>query len=316
MRPLLEDRALLVLHKLEASLAAYEVPGGRERFRIPTGPFPHEMSLSPDRREVLVSEYGLRGVESEGEGGSTLGVFDLRRGERVSTIGLGRYRRPHGIAVHSGGRLFVTCEAQNAMLTLRLEDHTVLHAVDVGQDGPHMVAVSPDGRTVFTANLGTNSLTAVDVMMGVVLRHVKVFDRPGGLAFSPDGRFVYSVCREGAAVAVVDTTRLDVVAKIGTGKGPARIAITPDGRRIAFPLVHEDAVQVADVETKAVIHTIPVGHRPVGTALSADGRVLYVACEGDSRVYVIDLARGTVAGEIATGEGPGAVVALDLAEIG
>jgi len=315
MRSLLDDRVLFVLHRLEASLAAYDVASGRERFRVPTGPFPHEMCLSPDRSRLLVAEYGLHGATAEGEGGNTVGVFDVRRAERVATIGLGRYRRPHGIAAHSGGRLFVTCEPQRTLLILRLEDHTVLHAVDVDQDVPHLVAVSPDGRTAFTANIGPGTLSAVDVAMGSVLRHVKVLDRPAGMAFSPDGRVLYVAHRDGAALALVDTTRLELLGRIETGRGPTRVAVTPDGRRAAFPLAYEDAVQIADVEAGTVTHTIPVGRRPAGAAMSADGRVLFVSCEHERRVYAVDLARAEVAGELATGEGPDAMACLDLAEV-
>ena len=315
MTSLLEGRALVVLHKLEASLATYDVQTGRERFRVPTGPFPHEMCLGPDRRHVFVSEYGLRAVESEGEGGSTVGVFDLRRAQRAATIGLGHNRRPHGIAAHFGGRLFVTCEPQRALLVLRIEDHSVLHAVDVEQDGPHVVAVSPDGRTAFTANIGAGTITAVDVAMGEVLRHVKVESRPEGMVFSPDGRLLYVVNRDSASLTVVDTTRLDVVSRIETGRGPARIVMTPNGRHVAVSLFHDDSVQVVDVEARALTHTIRVGPRPAGTTILPDGRVVFVSCEDEGRVYAIDVARGGVIGELETGEGPGAMLSLDLGEI-
>jgi YVTN family beta-propeller protein len=315
MRSVLEDRALVVLHRLEASLAAYDACTGQERFRVPTGPYPHEVCLSPDRTQALVSEYGLPDAASEGEGGNSIGVFDLRRAERVGTIGLGRYHRPHGLAAHSGGRLFVTCESQRTLLILRTEDHSILHAVDVGQDLPHLAAVSPDGRTAFTANLGAGTLTAVDVMMGEVLSQVKGLDRPEGMAFSPDGRLLCVANRRGDALSIVDTTRLDVIARVPTGHGPMRVAVTPDGRRGAFALYDDDAVQVIDLDAREVAHTVPVGRGPAATAMSADGRVLFASCEADRRVFAIDLARAEVAGEIATGEGPDGMMAVDLGEV-
>jgi YVTN family beta-propeller protein len=312
----LDGRALVVLHTLEASLVCYEVASGRERFRIPTGPFPHGMCLAPDRSHLYVTEYGVRTVDSEGEGGNTVGVFALRRPERAGTIGLGRHRRPHGIAVHSGGRLFVTSEPQRTLLILRVEDHTVLHAVDVEEEIPHVVAVSPDGRTVFTGNLGSGTVSAVDVMMGTVLRHVKGLGRPEAMASSPDGLLLYVANSDSAVVTIVDTVRLEVVGGIETGRRPIRVVVAPDGRRLALALLDEDAVQIADARTRKVSATIPVGRRPNGTALSADGRVLFVSCEGDRRVCALGLEEGRVLTTIPTGEGPGALVSLDLAEVG
>lgn len=311
----LDNRALAVLHKLEDTLAIFEVATGREIFRMPTGRFPHEMCLSPDRRRLYVSEYGLRGVESVGEGGNTIGVFDLDGRKRSGEIGLSGYRRPHGIVAHETGRLFVTCEPQNALLVFRLEDGAAVHAVDVGQDLPHIVTVSPDGATAVTANIGTGTLTAVDVEKGVPLRNVRVLERPEGMAFSPDGRLLYVVNRESDAIAVVETGRFEMTGRIETGRGPVRVAMTPDGSRIGFPLFFGDAVQIADTATRQVIHTIPVGRQPAGITISRDGELLFVSCEVDRRVYVVSVAEGRVVATIATGEGPDAMAALDLDEV-
>ena len=311
----LQGRALVVLHKLEASLGCYDVASGRELFRLPTADFPHELCLSPDRRRLYVTEYGLRGVESEGEGGNAVAVFDLRGRTRVGTLSTGEYRRPHGVAADAGGRLYVTSEPRRALLIFRLEDQSFLHVVDVEQETPHVVAVSPDGRTAVTANIGSGSLSAVDVMMGVVLRQVKVLERPEGMAFSPDSTLLYVVNRESAAVSIVDAVQFEVVGRMETGRGPVRIAITPEGNRIAFPLFHENAVQIADTKARAVTHTIPVGKQPAGTTLSADGELLFVSCEHERQVYVISMAGGEVLSTIATGEGPDAMACLDLAEV-
>jgi YVTN family beta-propeller protein len=311
----LEGRALVVLHRLEGSLGCYDVSSGEELFRLPTAELPGELCLDGDRRHLYVTEYGTAGVESEGEGGRSVAIFDLRLRARVGTLGTGEFRRPHGIAADRGGRLFVTCEPQRTLIVYRLEDETFFHVVDIGQEIPHAVAVSPDGRTAFTANLGSGTVSAVDVMMGVVLRHLEVLERPEGMVFSPDGTLLYVVNRGSAAVSIVDPVKVEAVGRIDTGRGPVRIVIAPDGGRVAFSLFEESAVQIADTASRAVTRTIAVGRQPTGVTMSTDGEFVFVSCGLERRVYVIDLAEGEVVSTIATGDGPDAMASLDLMEV-
>lgn len=266
------DYCLVALHKFENSLCAYDVATNRELFRLPTQVFPHEICLSPDRRLLYVTEYGLRGVESEGRGGNTVAVFDWRSRERTSTIGTGRHDRPHGVATHAAGNLFVTSESTQSLLIFDLASERLLHAVNNEQKLPHITGVSPDGKTVYAANIGSNSLTAIEVESGTILKQIPVLERPEGMAFSPDGKLLYVVNRESRAIAIVDTAEQQMTGQIATGNGPVRIVITPDGERIAFPLFHDDAVQIADTRMQQVTQTIAVGRQPaafIGIALPA-----------------------------------------------
>jgi YVTN family beta-propeller protein len=315
---------LAVLHKLGDSLSLFDVATGAELFTLGTNAFPHELCASPDRRKLYVTEYGLRGVETPGAGGNTVGVYDLRRRERVGTINLGEYRRPHGIALHQNSngqppharvRLFVTSEPTGCLLILDAESGEVLHAVETGQQLPHITGVSPDGLTAYAANIGSGSLTMIDVKSGRVLAQVSVLKRPEGMAFSPDGGLLYVVNRESRAVAVVDTQERRMVGMIAAGSGPVRVVITPDGSRLAFPLFHADAVQIADTRTREVTHTVAVGRQPAGTAISPDGTLVFVSCEMERAVYVVSLVTHEVVGRISTGEGPDSMVCLDAADL-
>jgi YVTN family beta-propeller protein len=303
---------LVVLHKLGASLAMYDVQRGVPLIEQQTRPFPHELCASPDGRSLVVAEYGLRGTDTAGAGGTTLGVFDLRTGRRTATLSTEPYDRPHGISAAANGvsRLFVTSESTDRLLIFDLASGALLHAVPVGQRTPHCLCVAPDGATVYTANIGSGTVTPIDVEGGRARASVRVGERPEGMAFSPDGSLLYVVSRESDEVSVIDTDCGRVVGSITTGRGPVRIAMTPDGGRIAFPLFHQNAVQIADTAERRVIHTIPVGSQPAGTTLSADGKLLFVSCELEDTVYVISMEHAAVVGRIRTGRGPDAMLCL------
>jgi YVTN family beta-propeller protein len=304
---------LIVLHKLEHDLRLYDVGRGVELARAGTRRHPHEIWVDPARRQALVTEYGLRGVESAGEGGNTIGVYDLDPLARRSTISTGIYHRPHGIVADGNGRVFVTAETAGALLVIDRLTGRLVRAVDTGQSTPHMTAVSPDGTAAYTANIGSGTVTEIEVATGTVRTQIPVLERPEGMAFSPDGLHLYVVNRESCAVAVVDTAARRMVGTIATGAGPVRIAITPDGRRLAWPLFYADALQIADVATRRVVATVAVGRQPAGTTMSPDGGLVFVSCELERRVYVVSLDERRVVATIATGEGPDAMACLSAA---
>lgn len=308
------DGFLVILHKLDDSFGVYDIQTGQPIDVFPTRPFPHEVCLSPDRRKFYVAEMGVRGVETEGPGGHTVSVYETRSRRCLGTIDTGRYDRPHGIAAHANGRLFVTSESTRHLLIYDLASEALLHAVHLDQVHAHMVSVSHDGRTAYTANIGSNTLSEIDVDQGAVRRHIPVLERPEGMAFSPDGRRIYVVCRESRAVAVVDAARGVVTDQIATGHGPVRVAISPDGKRLAIPLFHDDALEIVDTETRRVTHRIPVGRHPAGIALSPDGRWLFVACEEENKVTVFSMDTEAIVGDICTRDGCDAMVYLTARE--
>ncbi|MBN1997190.1 beta-propeller fold lactonase family protein [candidate division KSB1 bacterium] len=312
----MKDYIIIVLHKLNGSFGYYRVSTGEKIKRVKTGDYPHEICLSPDRSKIYISEYGLRGVESPGIGGNTVAVFDVKTGNQISTINTGQYDRPHGIVAHKSGYLFVTSESTKHVLIFDIDSEKLIHAVQTDQELTHMVQVAPDGRTVYTANVGSGTLTHIDVQTGKVLGRIKVLHRPEGMAFSPDGKLLYVVNRESRTVAIVDIQKGQMVKQISTGHGPVRLVITPDGKRIIFSLFHSDAIEIADTEAGRVIKTIPVGMQPVGIAISPDGKYVFISCEYENTVYVISMESMSIVHKIKTENGCDSMVCIDIKEFG
>jgi DNA-binding beta-propeller fold protein YncE len=310
----LDGRALAVVHGQESTLSCHDVAAGREIFRAPTGPCPSGACLSSDRKLLYVTGYGRPGSDPATERGHAVDVFDLRRRKSVGSIPLGRHLRPIGIAVHSGGRLFVTCEDDETLLILRLEDDSLHHAVPLDQHHPRAIAVSPDGRTAFTANAGSGSVSGIDIMMGVVLRTLELEGRPEGMAFSPDGRTLYVALPEAGSVVLVDAVRIEKTGVIETGPCPVRLAVTPDGGRLAVLLHHGKALEIVDTAARKRTHAVPIEGGPTHLAMSTDGELAFASCE-EGRVEVISLVDARIVTTLATGGRPEATVPLALADL-
>jgi DNA-binding beta-propeller fold protein YncE len=82
---------LVVLEKDSARARLIDPATGATLASLPTGPFPHEVAVSPDGRLAVVADYGAQ------EPGRTLTVLDLAARRVARTVDLGAYRRPHGI---------------------------------------------------------------------------------------------------------------------------------------------------------------------------------------------------------------------------
>jgi YVTN family beta-propeller protein len=310
----MQDYTLLLLHKLEESFGYYDVQTGRQLNIIKTNQFPHEICLDPARKKVYVAEMGVRGIESKGPGGNTISVFDLKTGDPISVINTGSYDRPHGIATF-GNRLFVTSESTKNLLIYNLKNEQLIDNVFLDQECAHMVNISGDGKTAYTSNIWSNSITAVDIEKYQVLHHISVLERPEGIVFSPDGSLIYCVCRESKAVAIVDSRSAKMIDKIDTGNGPVRIVITPDGKTLCIPLFHSSSVQFADTLTKRVTHTVQIGPHPAGICISPDGRMVFISCEEENIVYVFNIETIDIVNKIKTGQGADAMVCLFSSEV-
>jgi YVTN family beta-propeller protein len=177
---------LIIGNKGEDSVSFVDLETGRELGRQETGPNPHEVALSPDGRQVAVVSYG----------GSSIDVFDVSTRAPVRRIDLGANTAPHGIVWLADGRIVATTEGSDAVVLVSPDLQSV-SAVSTGQEGSHMVAVAPAAERAYVANMGSKSVTVIDLRAGTKLRDIPVGNQPEGIALTPDGRQLWVADREG-----------------------------------------------------------------------------------------------------------------------
>lgn len=295
---------LLVGNKGENTVSFIDLATGRELGRAATGNMPHEIAVSPDGRQAAVVAYGGRSID----------IFDVASRARLRTIDLSPNEGPHGIAWLSDGRIVVTTERSRSLAIVDTSRGDALSAVATGQDGTHMVAVSSDARRAYTANIGSGTVSVIDLAGGRKLRDIAVGGRPEGIALSADGRTLWVGDLEGARVQAFDTATFERLAEVQTGEVPIRVLASPDGRRIVTSNLGCGCLTVIDARTREVIQTIAVsGERQaaqVTILFSADGRRLYAAETGRNQVAEVDVASGEVLRRISAGaQGDGLAIA-------
>ena len=309
---------LVVANKSDATADLVDLTTGLSVAKLPTGKGPHEVAVSPDGRLAVVSDYGPRG-----EDGSTLTVIDVAAAKVLRTIGLGRHRRPHGMAFLSQGELAVTTEGTAHLLVVDVNAGKVVREIETGQQVSHMVAVTPDGRRAFVANIGSGNVTAVDLAAGTKLRDIPTGEGAEGIALSPGGKELWVGNRAADTLSVIDPETLDVVATVPCPGFPIRVAFTPDGARVLVSAARSGEVVVFDAaarkellrkkldlsavaEAASRLFGTQFGESPVpvGLVVAPDGKTAWVAATQADAVVAVDPATLDVKGLLRAGHEP------------
>lgn len=312
------EGTLIVLDKSDATASLHSDAGGPARAKLPVGRGPHEVAVSPDGRTAVVCDYG------EQEAGRTLTVLDLAGTRVARTIDLGEHRRPHGIAYQSDGRhVVVTCEANQALLRVDVLEGEIVRVFPTEAQASHMVALAPDGARAFVANIGSGSVTAIDLAEGAILAQIATGAGAEGIAVAPDGREVWVGNRAADTLSVIDTEWLEVRATLPCATFPIRVEFTPDGKRALVSNANSGDVAVFDAAARKELARIPMqlaavegseervfggqfgaSPVPVGIEVARDGKRAWIADTNADLVTVLDLEKLAVVGRIPTGRQP------------
>lgn len=308
---------LLVANKSEATLSLVDVDSGKVVATVPTGAGPHEVAVSPDGKTAVVADYGQR------EPGSSLTVIDVAGAKVLRTIDLGEYRRPHGIVFVGDDRLLATVEASRAVIEVDVARGTVIRAIETGQEVSHMVAVPSSGKRAYVANIGSGSVTVLDLAAGKKLGDVATGAGAEGVAVTPDGSQVWVTNREADTVTLVDPESLEVVATLESPSFPIRAEATPDGRWILVTHARSADLAVIDTETRRIARRVPLtlgketdtagrlfGDRfgdssvPIGIEVAPSGQRAFIAHANADAVQVLDLESGKTLAVLEPGKEP------------
>jgi YVTN family beta-propeller protein len=272
---------------------------------VEIGGHPHEMTFSPDGRYLYTTDNGVLWMTETGQGGNTVSIIDTRTESLVGTIGLGKYRRPHGIDVDpKTGNLLVTTELPSMLLMIDARARKIVKEYDIKGKAPHIVKLSKDRVWAYTSNTDTGALSAVNLKTGEV-KVIPIGERPQGMAFSPDNRRLYVTNMNSDSIGIIDTQSKTRIGDIPTGKGPVRVRVTPDGKTLVYALQTGEAVGFANAETRKEEAQVKLTGQPVSLTFSKDNQYAFSAVQSQDKIFVIPLRTRTIERFISTTPGSG-----------
>src|ERR1017187_4870445 len=320
-------------------------PAGRQ---VPLDTLPMSTALSPDGKYLLVLNGGFKPP--------SVSVIETASGRVTASVPvpdgwLGLAISPKGDMVYVGGGSKVAIfefAFSGGVLTPARTFSLIPPAERGQQDFIGDVALTPDGRLLYAANLYRDTILVVNPQSGMVIGQVKTGRRPYRILFHPDGKSFFvthwadgtlgqydtaggtligqpvrvgahasdMLWRPGAPDAAPGATA-ETATPTGDNAAPpytARIFVAAANTNDVFSLGVTAAKDVSVVESINVAMTPrqPMGMTPSALGLSADGKRLFVACSDANAAAVVDIAesRSRVEGFIPTGWYPTAVRAL------
>jgi YVTN family beta-propeller protein len=293
---------LVVLNKEDATLVTVDPATGRILGRVPTGEGPHEVTVSADGKTAFVGNYGTAAGP-----GNTISVIDLGAMKELRRFDVSPLRRPHGV-FFADGKVYFTAETNRIVARYDPASNQIDWLLGTGQVSTHMVWVSPDAARMYTANIGSDSITIIERGANALTWNqtvVPVGKGPEGFDVSPDGRELWAAHSRDGGVSIVNLEQKKVVGTIDLQtKRSNRLKFTPDGRLALVSDLDAGEVLVLDVATRKVTKHIPLGKMVEGILMQPDGARAYVAVNGDNYIAVIDLKTLSVTGRIEPGKGP------------
>lgn len=291
---------LLVLNKEEASLAFADTVSGKVLGKVATGEGPHEVVVSGDGRLAFVSNYGQRTP------GSSISVVDIGTRKEVRRVELGSLRRPHGLAF-ADGKLYFTAEVNKLIGRYDPAAQQIDWLMGTGQNATHMVMANADASQLYTANIGSNSITVIERagQAGWNNTVIPVGKGPEGMDLSADGKQLWTAHSQDGGVSVIDLATKKVLQTIDVRtKRSNRLKFTPDGRLVLISDLAGGELVILDAASRREVKRLTLGKNPEGILLAPDGSRAYVAVAGDNHIAVIDLKTFEVKGKLETGAGP------------
>ena len=324
--------ALLVLHKGERAMAIVDPSTGKVVGHAPSGPDPHELVVVPGGKLAIATNYG-----GGPGGGKTLTVMDIAAGTEVRKVDLSPLSRPHGLWV-SGGKVYFTAEASMAIGRYDPVADKVDWILGTGQDRTHMIALTPDGKTVVTSNVSANTISIIEPTMGGGPGGPPPGGPggpggpppggpppggpdgpppgfgggppggpdgppPGGPGGPPRGGPGGPGGPPGGGPGWKQTV-------VVVGRGPEGFDITPDGKQVWAAHSGDGKVSVIDIASKKVIKVIeadaPSANR---LKVTPDGKLALVSqIGGGGGLVVIDTADGTIRKRLKVGRGASGIL--------
>lgn len=301
---------------------------------VSAGSFPMSTALSSDGKYLLVLNAG---VTDPG-----VSVIDINTKKVVGhttlpDAWLGLTASPSSNLVYVGGgssgKIYELSLNPAGTLT-HSREFLVASSSTAGQPFIGDVALSPDARVLYTADMHGDTIAQINLQSGKTVDHWKTGRRPYRILVSPDGGQLLISSWAEAAVFVHQSSSGILLTKLRVGTHPTDmlwinkryspesngtnyagrlfVAASNTNSVFSFGVTEDRQFSMLDPVSVAMTAMHPLGMTPSALATDPDATLLFVACSDANAIAIVDLTdpRLPVRGFAPTGWYPTAVRVL------
>jgi DNA-binding beta-propeller fold protein YncE len=214
---------------------------------------------------------------------------------------------------------YVVSEAADALAVIQFDSQgaRVIRRRNVGVkpadiDGPHGVALSPDGRFYYiTLGHGSpyGSLWKYDVATDSAVGHVMLGSFPASVSLTPDGSFAYVANfnlhggMAASSVSIVATEAMLEVGRVATCMMPHGSRVDARGERHYSVCMMDNQLVEIDARRLELSRKLDLGATCSPTWVEPSATRAWVACNGSNELLEVDLAAWKIGRRLAAGSG-------------
>jgi len=141
---------------------------------------------------------------------------------------------------------------------------------------PFNLAVSRNGKYLYTVAEEANALLIIDAERGKVTHKINVGVRPYSVVLGKEGKTAYVSNQWSDNVSVIDLTTYMVTTTLNTGSGPAGLALSADGQYLYVVNSYSSDISIIDLSAGTERKRLTAGNNPTGIQANPEGSLLFV----------------------------------------
>jgi YVTN family beta-propeller protein len=247
------------------------------------GAFTPVFSAHPAQRPAV----GRLGLASNRESNS-ITIFDKVSAKVVGVVPTGL--APAGIALDQGRkRAYVAISGEDTLIAIGLQEYSIIDRTTLrGGDVPVDLALTPDGDTLLSANLGSNTVSLIDTRSLTEVDRIQVGNEPRSVLVDSKGERAYVLNSASSSISVIDLRNRRLAGTISTEAEPLRAQFNQAGDKLYVIHRLSSRVSVVDAVNLRVTEKVYVG--PGVTAITVDPRsdFVYLSRSGSGAVEIFD----------------------------